>query len=53
MFALIKPYHTHQVLELLPIALEVTHWVLHQGWGPDCGRWRKAQVPAERVIGSG
>src|SRR6266480_1326131 len=37
-FALIKPYHTHQVLELPPIAMEVTHWVLHQGWCPDCGR---------------
>ena len=24
-FALIKPYHTHQVLELPPIAMEVTH----------------------------
>jgi transposase len=34
-FALTTPYHTHQVLELPPIAIEVTHWVLHQGWCPD------------------
>src|SRR5262249_15589017 len=39
-FALTTPYHTHQVLELPPIAMEVTHWVLYQGWCPECGRWR-------------
>src|SRR5215468_12435472 len=27
---LLKPYHTHQVIELPAIAMEVTHWVLHQ-----------------------
>jgi transposase len=52
-FALTTPYHTHQVLELPPIAMEVTHWVLHQGWCPDCGRWSKAQVPAEHATGYG
>src|SRR5262247_355798 len=52
-FALTRPYHTHQVLELPPIAMEVTHWVLHQGWCPDCGRWSKAQVPAEHATGYG
>jgi transposase len=52
-FALTTPYHTHQVLELPPIAIEVTHWVLHQGWCPDCGRWTKAQVPAEHATGYG
>jgi transposase len=52
-FALTKPYHTHQVLELPPIAMEVTHWVLHQGWCPDCGGWSKAQVPAEHATGYG
>src|SRR5437016_5678973 len=52
-FVLTTPYHTHQVLELPPIAMEVTHWVLHQGWCPDCGRWSKAQVPAEHATGYG
>ena len=52
-FALTTPYHTHQVLELPPIAIEVTHWVLHQGWCPDCGRWTKAQVSAEHATGYG
>ena len=52
-FALTRPYHTHQVLELPPIAMEVTHWVLHQGWCPACGCWSKAQVPAEHATGYG
>ena len=53
MFALTTPYHTHQVIELPAIAMEVTHWVLHQGWCVDCGRWTKAQVPAEHATGYG
>ena len=52
-FALTTPYHTHQVLELPPMALAVTHWVLHQGWCSDCGRWCKAHVPAEHATGYG
>jgi transposase len=48
-----RPYYTHQVLELPPIAMEVTHWILHQGWCPDCGRWLQAQVPAEHASGYG
>jgi transposase len=50
---LLRPYHTHQVLELPPIAMEVTHWVLHQGWCVECGRWTKAQVPTEHATGYG
>jgi len=53
MLGLTTPYHTHQVLELPPIAMEVTHWILHQGWCGDCGRWTKAQVPAEQSMGYG
>jgi transposase len=30
-FRLIQPYYTHQELELPPIEMEVTHWVLYQG----------------------
>src|SRR5215471_7724954 len=52
-FALTTPYHTHQVLELPPLTIDVTHWVLHQGWCPACGRWSKAQVPAEHATGYG
>ena len=51
--ALLRPYHTHQVIELPPIAMDVTHWVLHQGWCPECGRWNKAQMPTEHATGYG
>jgi transposase len=47
------PYHTHQVIELPPIAMEVTHWVLPQSWCPACGCWTQAQVPPEHASGYG
>ena len=48
-----RPYYTHQVIELPPIAMEVTHWVLHQGWCQACGRWSQAPIPAEHSSGYG
>ena len=30
--------------------MEVTHWVLHQGWCLACGCWTQAQVPAEHAM---
>ena len=51
--ALTTPYHTHQVIELPLIAMDVTRWVLHQGWGPDCGCWSKAEVPTKPTTGYG
>jgi transposase len=52
-FALTTPYHTHQVIELPPITMDVTHWVLHQSWCAVCGTWNKAQVPAAHATGYG
>ena len=52
-FDLTSPYYTHQVIELPPIKMEVTHWVLHQGWCATCGCWRKAQVPEAHATGYG
>ena len=52
-FALTGPYYTHQVIEFPPIQMEVTHWVLQQGWCAACGRWCKAQVPDEHATGYG
>src|SRR5687768_2324819 len=52
-FDLIQPYYTHQEIELPSIEMEVRHWVLHQGRCLGCGRWHKAQVPAEHVTGYG
>jgi transposase len=51
--ALTKPYHTHQVIELPPITMEVTHWILHQSWCAVCGTWQKAQGPAAHATGYG
>jgi transposase len=52
-FALLRPYYTHQVIELPPIEMEITHWVLYQGRCVGCGRWHKAQVPDEQITGYG
>jgi transposase len=52
-FALTTPYYTHQVIELPPIALEVTHWVVHQGWCQACRHWSRAPIPAEHTSGYG
>jgi transposase len=52
-FSLTKPFYTHQVIELPPIAMEVTHFVLHHGWCAVCGTWNTAQVPAEQATGYG
>ena len=52
-FDLISPYYTHQVLELPPIAMEVTPWGVHQGCCQGCGHWHKAQVPSEHATGYG
>jgi transposase len=47
------PYHTHQVVELPPIEIAVTHFVLHQVRCGGCGRLRKAEVPAAYATGYG
>jgi transposase len=52
-FAVTTPSHTHQVIELPLITMEVTHWVLHQGWCQGCGRWSQAHVPTEHTAGYG
>jgi transposase len=51
--ALTTPYYTHQMIELPPIAMEVTHWVLHQSWCPACGCWTQAHVPPDHASGYG
>jgi transposase len=47
------PYHTHQVLELPPIAMQVTHFILHQTPCAGCGQTLKAEVPSTPVSGYG
>ena len=52
-FTAMRPYYTHQVLEVPPIELEVQHFVLHQGWCTVCGIEHKAHVPPEHATGYG
>lgn len=52
-FALTKPYHTHHVIALPPITMDVTHWVLHQSWCAVCGTWQQAPVPTAHAPGDG
>ncbi len=52
-FDLIRPYYTHQVIELPRIEMDVTHWVLHQGRCLGCGGWQKASRPGEQATGYG
>ena len=49
----IAPYYTHQVIELPPIHMDITHWVLHQADCPRCGRRLKAQLPPAQHTGYG
>jgi transposase len=52
-FAHTRPYYTHQVIELPPINMDITHWVLHQADCPSCGQRVKAQLPPEHHTGYG
>jgi transposase len=47
------PYYTHQVIELPPIEMAITHWVLHQADCPRCGRRLKAHLPPAQQSGYG
>ena len=48
-----EPYHTHQEIELPEIQMDVTHFILHQGVCPCCGKVNKAQLPLEHKTGYG
>lgn len=48
-----RPYYTHQVIELPPISMDVTHFVLQQAWCPLCAQWTKAQGAPEHAAGYG
>ncbi len=47
------PYHVHQVIELPEIKMEVTHFILHSGKCPCCGKLNKAPIPSESRSGYG
>jgi transposase len=47
------PYRTHQVLELPPIQMEITHFLLHQSTCLGCGQTLSATVPPAHASGYG
>jgi transposase len=49
----LTPYYTHQVIELPPIEMDITHLVLHQGTCSGCGKQLKAHVPSDQQAGYG
>jgi transposase len=46
-------YHTHQMIELPPIAMQITHFLLYPAPCVGCGRLLKADVPSESATGYG
>lgn len=49
----LQPFHTHQHIELPPIQLDITRYVLNQCKCPRCGKTVKAQLPQEAQTGYG
>jgi transposase len=47
------PYHTHQVIELPEILMQVTHVVLHEARCSQCSRLLKAPLPGKYRYGYG
>jgi transposase len=47
------PYHTHQVIELPPMAMEITHFLLYQARCVGCGALLKADIPSPHTTGYG
>jgi len=46
-------YHTHQMIELPPIDMQITHFLLYQAPCAGCGRILKADVPGQYATGYG
>jgi len=49
----LKPYYTHQHIELPEIQMDVTHFILHKGKCNHCGKTVRAVVPKEYQSGYG
>lgn len=49
----LRPFYTHQRIELPEIKMHVTHYVLHQCQCNRCGKTVKAQLPYEQQPGYG
>lgn len=49
----LKPFYTHQVIELPKIDMDVKHFILHKGVCSRCGCWVKSKLPKEHEAGYG
>lgn len=49
----LKPFYTHQFIELPEIKMDVTHFILHQGRCLNCGKTARASLPQENQTGYG
>jgi transposase len=49
----LRPYHSHQVIELPVMRPDVTHWLLYQGRCLSCGKRCTASLPVEHASGYG
>ncbi|HSV85156.1 MAG TPA: IS66 family transposase [Levilinea sp.] len=52
-FTAVRPYHTHQHIELPEIAMTVIHFVLHRGKCANCGKTGKGYTPKTFQTGFG
>lgn len=52
-FENLRPYYTHQHIELPEIVMRVTHFILHKGECAACGKPGRGYVPEEYVTGFG
>ena len=52
-FSDLKPYYTHQHIELPEIVMKVIHFILHSGKCLRCGKINKGYIPSEFGAGFG
>ena len=52
-FEELKPFYTHQEIELPEIDMQVTHFILHEGTCRQCGKTVKGKIPDEHRSGYG
>jgi transposase len=48
-----QPFYVHQHIEMPQIQMDVSHYILHQGDCPNCGKTVKATLPPEKAAGYG
>jgi transposase len=52
-FVNVRPFYTHQHLELPEMPIQVTHFILHEGSCPNCGKICRGTTPEGFEVGYG